>query len=460
MNDTIVSSLAASTETRRRDYIAAIVEAMQRPIVLVLGMHRSGTSLCSHILSVLGVDMTDDVAAPGTTSLGKDNPRGHWERHEIVEFHARVLRIFNRDYYTPFHDLPLPVAWWADPRVGEIRRDILEFLEKRMGEGLFGFKDPRTLRMMPIWQQIIKELRLAPKIVFCLRNPAQVARSLTARDGLEANVAEYRWFSYIMDFFRYTQNRDFCTVQYESWFDSPSTNLGKLLNFLDLRWDQTDWDLDSATFGIVDRELRHDDPHCREARHPLVRSVYKLALRAGHDPASRTQIQSIAAQFISFQQFHGPLYRAFENAVTRAAALPQIEQDAAALRSAVSERDAMIEEANARANTAGERFAASIAEGEALQARIGVIEKERDMLAGALEAARSELTAAQAELLARMTTEDRLYSEQLAQLRALAAARDVGSAALASLRNEPALAPEAPRNGGLLTRFIRLFAAE
>jgi len=82
------------------------------------------------------------------------------------------------------------------------------------------------------------------------------------------------------------------------------------------------------------------------------------------------------------------------------------------------------------------------------------------MLAGALDAARAELTAAQAELLARMTTEERLYSEQLAQLRALAAARDVGSAALASLRNEPALAPEAPRNGGLLTRFIRLFAAE
>jgi hypothetical protein len=176
--------------------------------------------------------------------------------------------------------------------------------------------------------------------VFCLRNPAQVARSLTARDGLEADAAEYRWFSYIMDFFRYTQDRDFCTIEYESWFHEPSANLGKLLKFLDLRWDQTDWDLDLATFGIVDPELRHDDPYCREARHPLVRSVYKLALRADHDSAARAQIQPIASQFISFQQFQGPLYRAFENAATRAATLPQIEQDAAALRSAVSEREA------------------------------------------------------------------------------------------------------------------------
>ncbi|MBV8590430.1 MAG: sulfotransferase [Acetobacteraceae bacterium] len=416
MNHTIVSSRAPSTETRRRGHLAAIVDApKRRPIVLVLGMHRSGTSLCSHILGMLGVDMTDDIAAPGTASLGRDNPRGHWERHEIVEFHTRVLRIFNRDYHTPFHDLPLPVAWWADPRVGEVRREIVEFLKERMGERLFGFKDPRTVRMMPIWHQIIKELRLTPKIVFCLRNPAQVARSLTARDGVAADAAEYRWFSYVMDFFRYTQDSEFCTVEYESWFDEPSANLGKLLSFLDLRWDQTEWDLDLAASGIVDRELRHDDPHCREARHPLVRSVYKLALRAGHDPASRTQIQSIASQFISFQQFHGPLYRAFENAAIRAATLPQMEQDAAALRIAVSEREALIEAVNARVNAAEERLAVSIAEGEALRARIGVIERERDMLAGALEAARAELTAAQAELLARMTAEERLHSEQLAR---------------------------------------------
>jgi hypothetical protein len=37
----------------------------RRPIVMVLGMHRSGTSLCSHVLSALGLDMTDNEAAPG-----------------------------------------------------------------------------------------------------------------------------------------------------------------------------------------------------------------------------------------------------------------------------------------------------------------------------------------------------------------------------------------------------------
>ena len=99
----------------------------------------------------------------------------------------------------------------------------------------------------------------------------------------------------------------------------------------------------------------------------------------------------------------------------------------------------MIEAVNVRANAAEERLAVSIAEGEALRARIGVIEKERDTFVAALETARAELTAV---------------------LRALAAAREVGSAALASLKKEPALVPAALRNAGCLTRFIRLFAAE
>src|SRR6516164_6511522 len=123
-----------------RERITAISSAVQRKsIVLVLGMHRSGTSLCSHILSALGVDMTDKIAGPGAIALSPDNLRGHWERWEIVEFHDRILRLFNRDYFGHFHDFALPVAWWADPRVAQIRREIAAFLESRMGESYFGF---------------------------------------------------------------------------------------------------------------------------------------------------------------------------------------------------------------------------------------------------------------------------------------------------------------------------------
>ena len=154
MNDDMLSSQPHSFEPSRRDRIRAISSAVQRrSIILILGMHRSGTSLCSHLLSALGVDMADEIVVPGHVSPAPDNPRGHWERWEIVKFHERILRLLNRDYFEHFHDFALPVAWRPDPRVVQIRREIVAFLQQRMGDGYFGFKDPRTVRLIPVWHQ-------------------------------------------------------------------------------------------------------------------------------------------------------------------------------------------------------------------------------------------------------------------------------------------------------------------
>src|SRR6516162_1589247 len=336
MIEDMLSPQSPSIEPPRRDRIAAISGTVQRrPIVLVLGMHRSGTSLCSHILSALGVDMADEIGV----NLGND--RGHWERWEIVEFHDRILALFNRGYFGHFHDFGLPVAWWADPRVAQIRREIAAFLEKRMGESYFGFKDPRTVRLMPVWHQIFNELKLTPKLVLCLRNPAQVARSLNARDGLDPETGEYRWLVHMIDFFRYASKYDFCTIEYEEWFSNPSVNVEKLQKFLDLLWQQSEADLALVLSDIIDPALRHDDSGHREANQPLVRTFYKLARDADRDGA-RDQIAYIISQFVGFQQLHRPFIRAFEDVAKVAAKFPEVEHEAAGLRAAVGERDAAI----------------------------------------------------------------------------------------------------------------------
>src|SRR5246500_3136523 len=398
MNDDMLIPQSLSIEPLRRDRITAISSAVQRrPIVLVLGMHRSGTSLCSHILSALGVDMTDKIAGPGNASVTPDNPRGHWERWEIVEFHDRILALFNRDYRGRFHDFALPVAWWADPRVAEIRREIVAFLEKRMGDGYFGLKDPRTVRLMPVWHQIINELKLAPKVVLCLRNPAQVARSLHARDGLDPANGEYRWLVHTIDFFRYASNFDFCAVEYEEWFDNPAANIEKLRKFLDLPWLQSESDLALLLSDVIHRSARHDDPGRRQASQPLVRTLYKLAGRADQD-GTRDQIAYIVSQFISFQQLQRPLLQAFEGVAKTAAKYPEMEQEAAVLRAAVGERDAIIETADARAAETERTVVdlkATLAERETALAELS---RQADGLLAAQQATQAELAAREAAL--------------------------------------------------------------
>jgi len=495
-------------EPPRRDRITAISSAVhRRPIVLVLGMHRSGTSLCSHILSALGVDMADRIPGPGAMSPTPDNPRGHWERWEIVEFHDRIFHLFNRDYFGRFHDFSLPVAWWADPRVARIKGEIVAFLEQRMGAGYFGFKDPRTVRLMPVWHQIFNELKLAPKVVLCLRNPAQVARSLNARDGLDSEIGEYRWLIHMIDFFRYGSNFDYCAVKYEDWFDNPAANIEKLQKFLDLPWQQSEADLALLLSDVIDPGARHDAPTHQEASQPLVRTLYQLASRDGQDGA-RDQIAYIVSQFVSFQQLQRPFLRAFEEVAKIAAKLPESEQEAAALRRTLGERDAIIETAERRASGAEARLADALADIEAQRRDIAGLAGEREaalaelsrrgdeLLAAQRAGQEREAAAAQAEIAAlrgglvraeqqRAASETALQGE-IAGLRAtaakaereaqeraatvaalqaeigglqeaLTAARQVGKAAIAAFRSETAAPAKSDEPRGWRSAVLRFF---
>ena len=377
--------------------ITAVSNAtFQRPIIIVSGMHRSGTSLCSHVLSALGIDMADQVGPLPQGAPAFDNPKGHWERWEIVALHDRILQTLNRAYYSDAHDLAFPAAWWADPRIVEIRREIVAFLEKRMDQGYFGFKDPRTTRLMPLWHQIIGELGLAPKIIFCLRNPAQVARSLNMRDGLSVDIAEARWFYYVIDFFRHTKNSDICVIEYEDWFDETLKNVNKLRNFLDVSWHQTEFDLDITISSLVDAQLRHDDFPDRQAKQPMVRSLYQLARRAADETAARDQIQTMVAQLISFQQLQGGVQRVFEQHALAAARVPALEQEAGALRNVLAERDATLEDLHAKTRSAELGQAEAVAEIERLQARITDVVTERDQASVAVAAREAAYDAAQA----------------------------------------------------------------
>ena len=80
MDDSSATSFPLDAERFGNGRIAAIADAGQRRrIVVVLGMHRSGTSLCAHVLSAMGIDMADELRAIPA------NAKGHWERWEIVE---------------------------------------------------------------------------------------------------------------------------------------------------------------------------------------------------------------------------------------------------------------------------------------------------------------------------------------------------------------------------------------
>lgn len=189
-------------------------------LTVVLGMHRSGTSLCSSLLSLLGLDMAD------TISPHESNPRGHWERWEIVKFNDRVLKYFGRDFYSLQHAASLPTGWWAEPEVRTIRDEIIDWLRPRISRSSrFGLKDPRICRLLPMWREVFAELSVTPQFIFCLRHAGDIAASLTRRDKFTEAEGTYRWLVYIVEAILGLGAAPVTILPYEGWFADPLANM-------------------------------------------------------------------------------------------------------------------------------------------------------------------------------------------------------------------------------------------
>ncbi|HEX6885634.1 MAG TPA: hypothetical protein VF530_19835, partial [Planctomycetota bacterium] len=131
------------------------------PALLVLGMHRSGTSCLAGMLQAAG------VAAAGASVRNWDNARGHFERLELVRLNEAVL------FRSGGHWLGAPrEVRWSEEEARARDRLLAEPVEGRTAL----LKDPRTLLTLPFW----RASRVPFRTIGIVRHPLAVARSLQA----------------------------------------------------------------------------------------------------------------------------------------------------------------------------------------------------------------------------------------------------------------------------------------
>jgi hypothetical protein len=145
---------------------ASTTPAGVAPVVVLTGMHRSGTSLFGRYLMASGVDLGDALIGPLPS-----NPYGHFEDLAFVELHEQAL-----------------ARSWKHPRFSaEERAAARQLVEARKGRGLpWGWKDPRTCFFLSEWAELI------PEAVFVLlfREPLQVVDSMCRRRERDTNSPE------------------------------------------------------------------------------------------------------------------------------------------------------------------------------------------------------------------------------------------------------------------------------
>lgn len=148
---------------------AQTITSATRAPVIVIGMHRSGTSLVAKILSELGVYIGAEL-----------------DRHN----EAMCFKHVNQEL------LRSQGAHWAKPEPFVSKLGDCAFLEQKLGLALvslerwapsygeidadqaWGWKDPRNTLTLPVWREIFPEAR----VIHVVRNGLDVALSLGRRE--------------------------------------------------------------------------------------------------------------------------------------------------------------------------------------------------------------------------------------------------------------------------------------
>ena len=207
------------------------VEAVQQKAILVLGMHRSGTSALTRVFNLLGVDLGENLLRPG-----QDNRLGYWEHAGAVIINEELLSGLNRSW----DDIrALPDGWQRSPPGREAKRKIISLIRRDFGaSSLWAIKDPRLCRLAPLWLESAAELDVKLHVVFALRSPEEVIGSLNARDGLAPETARLNWFEHFVEAEYFTRGLPRSMVIYDELLTDWRAVMKKVAADLALRWEE------------------------------------------------------------------------------------------------------------------------------------------------------------------------------------------------------------------------------
>jgi hypothetical protein len=172
------------------------MEDIKRTLVVLLTMHRSGSSVATSILQRLGMSLGSFELLGATPS----NPHGHFEAVPILELNMDVQKLvygFTQDLPESEEALDGFVASQTANEWPEIPAHFLakgrSIVENLLDSGkVSGFKDPRTVLLWPFWERVLTDfptVRVAP--VALLRSPHEIAMSLCSRSLVNGGVYAY-----------------------------------------------------------------------------------------------------------------------------------------------------------------------------------------------------------------------------------------------------------------------------
>ena len=276
--------------------------ADQRTCLLILGMHRSGTSAITRILNLMGAELPKQLlgALPG-------NEAGHWEPERLVLLHDQMLA----EAGSSWRDLrPLDLARLSADRLAYYKSMIQSIIQDEFGNAfIFALKDPRICRFIPIYRAILSDLGVRTQPIIIVRNPLEVSASLSARDKMSNTHGLLLWLRHCLDIEKHTRDMSWVFVGYDRVVNDIHdviARLHELLGYLPLSFHPSD--ITNLVLPSIRHDLRHqisssDDVDQCALTKTWIKEAYRAfqALSTGEGEESAiTCLDTISQEFNNF----------------------------------------------------------------------------------------------------------------------------------------------------------------
>ncbi|HIK33394.1 MAG TPA: glycosyltransferase [Oscillatoriales cyanobacterium M59_W2019_021] len=141
-------------------------------VLIITGMHRSGTSLMASFIQNLGIDLGNNLL-----EADKHNPKGYFEDVDFVEFQRSILPACCNLEEAGWQDWGWTQSETIDrAKLTDYREMAQALIDRRQPEerNLWGWKDPRTSLLLDFWDELLPEARY----LFVYRYPWDVVDSI------------------------------------------------------------------------------------------------------------------------------------------------------------------------------------------------------------------------------------------------------------------------------------------
>jgi O-antigen biosynthesis protein len=240
-------------------------------LIVVLGMHRSGTSAITRALLAMGVQLGDKLMDHDEGN----NDKGFWEDVDINALNVEMLYALNNDW----HHLSLikPESWEFLNQKGFAERAAQLLQQKTIHAQVFGFKDPRISKLLPFWKEVFSKCNFQVNYILALRHPLSVALSLARRNAIDMEKSHLLWLIHMIKSLSAIAGSNYIVVDYDHLMQDANHELTRIAAKFQLTIDSAELEKYKSTF--LDHHLRHtvftsDDLMHHDRTSDLLRDVY------------------------------------------------------------------------------------------------------------------------------------------------------------------------------------------